>query len=228
MSTDVQTDEDDINLAVWDLPSSIQDDEDVEAIMEKIMDEELAIQKESQKIANIEARKKGHQRRLEWLHKQWDTQLEAYALAKLKDTSKKSIQFTHGKIAYRAAPGGVKVVDEEAAVKWLASRPMYSDCIKKVEVLAVEPKVLAEIVEGYQDNFNPEFVCTFIETTPPGENVTIGAGIIKSPGKRSQLVVTSPPKEPTPIGDLVTDVMHDIESTSLRREVEDEDDDIPW
>jgi hypothetical protein len=97
-------------------------------IMRKRMDIEATIQAEKAKMEAIieNARKMvaKHEARLEWLERQYNAQLQDYALSQLPrkaDGTLKVKTWTcpYGTVAFRSIAEKVKVVDEEETVAWL-------------------------------------------------------------------------------------------------------------
>jgi len=97
-------------------------------VMRKRMDIEATIQAEKAKMEAIieNARKMvaKHEARLEWLERQYNAQLQDYALSQLPrkaDGTLKVKTWTcpYGTVAFRSVAEKVKVVDEEETVAWL-------------------------------------------------------------------------------------------------------------
>jgi hypothetical protein len=97
-------------------------------VMRKRMDIEASIQAEKDKldaITNNVVKMLGkHVARLEWLERQYNAQLQDYALSQLPrkaDGTLKVKTWTcpYGTVAFRSVAERVKVVEEEEAVAWL-------------------------------------------------------------------------------------------------------------
>lgn len=97
-------------------------------VMRKRMDIEASIQSEKDKldaITNNMVKLIGkHMQRLEWLERQYNAQLQDYALSQLPrkaDGSLKVKTWTcpFGSVSFRTVAERVKVVDEEETVAWL-------------------------------------------------------------------------------------------------------------
>jgi hypothetical protein len=97
-------------------------------VMRKRMDIEAAIDAETAKmhaiLANCTAMINKHAARLAWLERQYNAQLQDYALSQLPrkaDGSLKVKTWTcpYGTVAFRTVAERVKIVEEEEAVAWL-------------------------------------------------------------------------------------------------------------
>jgi hypothetical protein len=97
-------------------------------VMRKRMDIEAAIDAETAKmhaiLANCTAMINKHAARLAWLERQYNAQLQDYAMSQLPrkaDGSLKVKTWTcpYGTVAFRTVTERVKVVEEEEAVAWL-------------------------------------------------------------------------------------------------------------
>jgi len=97
-------------------------------VMRKRMDIEANIQAERAKmdaiIQNVNKIIGKHEARLDWLQRQYDAQLQDYALSQLPrkaDGTLKVKTWTcpYGSVSFRTVAERVKVVDEEETVAWL-------------------------------------------------------------------------------------------------------------
>ena len=97
-------------------------------VMRKRMDIEASIQAEKAKmdaiIANMSKLIGKHQARLDWLERQYNAQLQDYAMSQLPrkaDGTLKAKTWTcpFGSVSFRTVAEKVKVVDEEETVAWL-------------------------------------------------------------------------------------------------------------
>ncbi len=97
-------------------------------VMRKRMDIEASIQAEKDKldaITNNMVKLIGkHVSRLEWLERQYNAQLQDYALSQLPRKADGSLKFKtwtcpFGSVSFRTVAERVKVVDEEETVAWL-------------------------------------------------------------------------------------------------------------
>jgi hypothetical protein len=97
-------------------------------VMRKRMDIEAAIDAETAKmhaiLANCTAMINKHVARLEWLERQYNAQLQDFAMSQLPrkaDGSLKVKTWTcpYGTVSFRTVAERVKVVDEEETVAWL-------------------------------------------------------------------------------------------------------------
>jgi hypothetical protein len=101
-------------------------------VMRKRMDIEAAIDAETAKmhaiLANCQAIIGKQSRRLDWLQRRYDAQLQDYALSQLPrkaDGTLKVKTWTcpYGAVSFRTIAERVKVVDEEETVAWLTQKP---------------------------------------------------------------------------------------------------------
>ena len=138
-------------------------------VMRKRMDIEAAIDAETAKmhtiLANCQAIIGKQTRRLDWLQKQYDAQLQDYALSQLPrkaDGSLKVKTWTcpYGTISFRTIAERVKVVDEEETVQWLMEH--------NPEAIKTKHTVLVSKLSDFATVHAPG-----IEIIPASESVTI-------------------------------------------------------
>ena len=139
-------------------------------VMRKRMDIEASIQAEKAKmdaiIANMTKLIGKHQARLDWLERQYNTQLQDFAMSQLPrkaDGSLKAKTWTcpFGSVSFRTVAEKVKVVDEEQAVAY---------CLEHdPEAVKTKHTVLVSKLTGLTaDDLPPG-----IEIVPATESVTI-------------------------------------------------------
>jgi hypothetical protein len=138
-------------------------------VMRKRMDIEAAIDAETAKmhaiLANCQAIIGKQSRRLDWLQRQYDAQLQDYALSQLPrkaDGSLKVKTWTcpYGTISFRTIAERVKVVDEEETVAWLMHH--------NPEAIKTKHTVLVSKLSDFATVHAPG-----IEIIPASESVTI-------------------------------------------------------
>ena len=138
-------------------------------IMRKRMDIEATIQAEKAKMEAIieNARKMvaKHEARLEWLERQYNAQLQDYALSQLPrkaDGTLKVKTWTcpYGTVAFRSIAEKVKVVDEEETVAWLMHH--------NPEAIKTKHTVLVSKLSDFATIHAPG-----LEIIPASESVTI-------------------------------------------------------
>jgi hypothetical protein len=138
-------------------------------VMRKRMDIEATLQAEKAKMdAIIENARKmiaKHQARLEWLERQYNAQLQDYALSQLPrkaDGSLKVKTWTcpFGTVSFRTVAERVKVVEEEEAVAWL----MHHD----PDAVKTKHTVLVSKLSDFATVHAPG-----LEIIPASESVTI-------------------------------------------------------
>lgn len=225
-------DDDDIPFDGWEEPKLIVDELD-DASADKILARYMKIEIELNGIEteqaaineNMERRKKEKRDKLEWLHGMYDAMLETHARKQRAGSKKKFYTLPHGTIQWRNAPGSTKITNMEKAVEWLKANG-YDYAVKIAASTSTE--ALKEALEAFR-KANPDFVPSFIDTTPAGENVTTGAGIIKWPAKRSTIrpviLGNTPAREslPTPISDVLPEIMESIVASNGHA-IDDDDD----
>jgi hypothetical protein len=137
--------------------------------MRKRMDIEAAIDAETAKmhaiLANCQAIIGKQSRRLDWLQRQYDAQLQDYALSQLPrkaDGSLKVKTWTcpFGSVSFRTVAERVKVVEEEETVAWLMEH--NPDAVK------TKHTVLVSKLSDFATVHAPG-----IEIIPASESVTI-------------------------------------------------------
>jgi hypothetical protein len=138
-------------------------------VMRKRMDIEAAIDAETAKmhaiLANCQAIIGKQSRRLDWLQRQYDAQLQDYALSQLPrkaDGSLKVKTWTcpYGTVSFRTIAERVKVVDEEETVAWLIEH--------NPEAVKTKHTVLVSKLSDFATVHAPG-----IEIIPASESVTI-------------------------------------------------------
>ena len=138
-------------------------------VMRKRMDIEASIQAEKDKldaITNNMVKLIGkHMQRLEWLERQYNAQLQDYALSQLPrkaDGSLKVKTWTcpYGSVSFRTVAERVKVVDEEETVAWLMEH--------NPEAIKTKHTVLVSKLSDFATIHAPG-----IEIVPATESVTI-------------------------------------------------------
>lgn len=130
-------------------------------VMRKRMDIEADIQAEKAKmdaiIANMSKLIGKHQARLEWLERQYNAQLQDYAMSQLPrktDGSLKAKTWTcpFGSVSFRTVAEKVKVVSEDETVEWLmhhnpeAVKTKHTVLVSKLSDFAIEKAPGIEIV----------------------------------------------------------------------------------
>jgi hypothetical protein len=138
-------------------------------VMRKRMDIEAAIDAETAKmhtiLANCQAIIGKQTRRLDWLQKQYDAQLQDYALSQLPrkaDGTLKVKTWTcpYGTVSFRTLAERVKVIDEEETVAWLMHH--------NPEAIKTKHTVLVSKLSDFATVHAPG-----IEIIPATESVTI-------------------------------------------------------
>jgi hypothetical protein len=138
-------------------------------VMRKRMDIEAAIDAETAKmhtiLANCTAMINKHAARLAWLERQYNAQLQDYALSQLPrkaDGTLKVKTWTcpYGTVAFRTIAERVKVVDEEQAVAYLAHH--------NPEAVKTKHTVLVSKLSDFATIHAPG-----LEIIPASESVTI-------------------------------------------------------
>ena len=115
-------------------------------------------------IENIERLEADQRRRLSWWEWQFSHGLVEFARTMLGRG--KTAKFFHGSVSFRATRGTNKIIDMDRAVTWM--RDVDPERIHVVESVLVSD-VLATRREGD--------VLPWLESTGPGESVTISTGI---------------------------------------------------
>ena len=130
-------------------------------VMRKRMDIEADIQAEKAKmdaiIANMSKLIGKHQARLNWLERQYNAQLQDYAMSQLPrkaDGTLKAKTWTcpYGSVSFRTVAEKVKVVDEDETVEWLmhhnpeAVKTKHTVLVSKLSDFALEKAPGIEIV----------------------------------------------------------------------------------
>lgn len=130
-------------------------------VMRKRMDIEADIQAEKAKmdaiIANMAKLIGKHQARLDWLERQYNAQLQDFAMSQLPrkaDGSLKAKTWTcpYGSVSFRTVAEKVKVVSEDETVEWLmhhnpeAVKTKHSVLVSKLSDFALEKAPGIEIV----------------------------------------------------------------------------------
>ena len=130
-------------------------------VMRKRMDIEADIQAEKAKmdaiIANMTKLIGKHQARLDWLERQYNAQLQDYAMSQLPrkaDGTLKAKTWTcpFGSVSFRTVAEKVKVVDEDETVEWLmhhnpeAVKTKHTVLVSKLSDFALEKAPGLEIV----------------------------------------------------------------------------------
>ena len=138
-------------------------------VMRKRMDIEAAIDAETAKmhtiLANCTAMINKHAARLAWLERQYNAQLQDYAMSQLPrkaDGTLKVKTWTcpYGTVAFRTIAERVKVVEEEEAVAWLMHH--------NPEAIKTKHTVLVSKLSDFATIHAPG-----LEITPASESVTI-------------------------------------------------------
>ena len=138
-------------------------------VMRKRMDIEAAIDAETAKmhtiLANCTAIIGKQSRRLDWLQRQYDAQLQDYALSQLPrkaDGTLKAKTWTcpYGTVSFRTLAERVKVIDEEETVQWLMEH--------NPEAIKTKHTVLVSKLSDFATVHAPG-----IEIIPASESVTI-------------------------------------------------------
>jgi len=138
-------------------------------VMRKRMDIEAAIDAETAKmhaiLANCQAIIGKQSRRLDWLQRQYDAQLQDYALSQLPrkaDGTLKAKTWTcpYGTVSFRTIAERVKVIDEEETVQWLMEH--------NPEAIKTKHTVLVSKLSDFATVHAPG-----IEIIPASESVTI-------------------------------------------------------
>ena len=138
-------------------------------VMRKRMDIEADIQAEKAKmdaiIANMSKLIGKHQARLDWLERQYNAQLQDYAMSQLPrkaDGTLKAKTWTcpFGSVSFRTVAEKVKVVDEDETVAWLMEH--------NSEAVKTKHTVLVSKLSDFATVHAPG-----IEIVPATESVTI-------------------------------------------------------
>ncbi|MEK9735789.1 MAG: hypothetical protein VW239_00535 [Candidatus Nanopelagicales bacterium] len=117
-------------------------------------------------IANIESLEADQRRRLAWWDWRFGHGLVEFARSMLGRG--KTAKFVHGSVSFRATKGTNRIIDMESAVAWM--RDVDPERVRVVESVLVSD-VLATRREGD--------VLPWLESTGPGESVTISTGITR-------------------------------------------------
>jgi hypothetical protein len=138
-------------------------------VMRKRMDIEAAINAETAKmhtiLANCTSMINKHAARLAWLERQYNAQLQDYALSQLPrkaDGTLKVKTWTcpYGTVAFRTVAERVKVVEEEEAVAWLMHH--------NPEAIKIKHTVLVSKLSDFALDHAPG-----LDLIPASESVTI-------------------------------------------------------
>jgi hypothetical protein len=106
-------------------------------------------------LENAAQLKKQRQRRVDFLHHRFDTELGEYARQKLIGQKSKTLKTLFGSISLRIVRGGVRVFDEIRAIEW--ARRCFPDAIKTSEEFLIsalpadEKKRIAEQLQDWVD-----------------------------------------------------------------------------
>lgn len=116
----------------------IQTMDHVEWLHEKVfnLDSETAMlkAKKAAYIANIDAMLNETQRKRDWLERRFGAETESVVKQNVKKDAK-SLKTPFGRIGWSKSGGGIKIVNEEEAVKWC--KTYNPDSVKKVETVLV-------------------------------------------------------------------------------------------
>lgn len=101
---------------------AVVDEASANWVLEKMLDEQLEIEKLQSKLAAVTEQLKKqisqHQRRLDGLHFRFDAELSAFAKAQIEGGKRKSLTLDFGTLSFRKVKGGLKVKDPEFALLW--------------------------------------------------------------------------------------------------------------
>ena len=140
---------------------SIENDEEAEYFLKKRLEALAAIRMydEQQKaiLANIEAKRKRHAQKLEWLDRTYSPLLEKYATERLVGAKTRTVQFTYGKASFRKVKQTFQVKEgyDESAKTW--AKINCPEAVQIKEVLVKTP--LNEIMDALPEeifNIVPE------------------------------------------------------------------------
>ena len=128
-------------------------------------------------LAQLEAIKAKHVRRLSWWEWRFGSDLIGFARSQLKGKSR-TAQFGWGRVSFRATKGITSILDPDAAVAFVElydpSRVATKKSVGLKDVLAVLPLALEA---GDEDRPN------WLKTSEPGENIVISTGIETEAGR---------------------------------------------
>ena len=117
-------------------------------------------------VANIESMEAEQRRRLAWWDWRFGAGLVEFARSLLGRG--KTAKFVHGSVSFRATKGANRIIDMESAVAWM--RDVDPERVRVVESVLVSD-VLATRRKGD--------LLPWLESTGPGESVTISTGITR-------------------------------------------------
>lgn len=144
--------------------------EAAEWVLDKMADADAAaIAIKARKAAfleNIDKQMNAVVNRHRYLVGRFQPDLQAWAERELAITKRKSITLDNGTLKFSACGGGIKVLDEEAALEW--ARDFAATAIKKTETVLVS--LLPEGVD---------LPVTLFERVPKGANFKITTGVKK-------------------------------------------------
>lgn len=152
----------------------------VEWLLERMqkMDADLAAlaARRTAVLENIESMRKEVSNRRAGLEYAYRPALEKFARAALESAGGKSKTWKcpFAKISFRATKGTNKIVDMEAAVAW-ATAHNAQEIVKVVSSVNVTD--LITYLDGCPDKEREEGRAILLESSPPGESVTIKTGV---------------------------------------------------
>lgn len=139
----------------------INDDSSLDWVMGKMLGEEAAMHEIDNTAIVVQARailenaakmKSERAKRLSWLHTRFDEEIAAFVKPKLEGVKTKTWKTLYGSVAFRNKPGGLRVLDESAALA--AARLGFPEAIKKTEVFQISrllPEQVISLTTGLLD-----------------------------------------------------------------------------
>ncbi len=137
----------------------VTDEASAEWVLEKLLDCDVEIAKETMKLKAITERLqkniKAKNSEKGWLLARFKPELEQYAKAQLEGGKAKSLKLAYGTLAFRTTKGGLRVKDPRAALV-CAKLNKWVNAIKRTEVILIDSltddqrEVAATYTEGFQ------------------------------------------------------------------------------
>lgn len=142
--------------------------EKADAVLEtraRIEGQILAVQARRQAVlTQLDRLEQAQRRRLDWWERRWGSLLADFARSLLTGKSR-SVDFTFGRVSFRATRGSHRITNMDAAVEWVRRRD--PELVKVVETTTVTAVV--SLAQGKP--------LPFLESTAPGESVSVTTGI---------------------------------------------------
>lgn len=167
-----------LGLAASDTPLSfaVRDRASADWVLAKLADcqaQVLAINaRERMLLANLDRQRKAQLARLDWLHRRFDAELEAFARAELEGKRTKTLTLDHGRIAFRTARGRNVITDMARAVAWMRAEG-YAGKVKVQEKVDVMDVLTAITTRTFDEGVEPDTSAFLVLGEGAGEKLAI-------------------------------------------------------